>query len=86
MNNNSDCRLTTIDNPFNPFEQFTLWYSFDVEHQYNTCSKVARLSNVTDDMSQDEIDLEVERVIDEIIRQDFLNIYIKVTRNQPELH
>jgi hypothetical protein len=77
----NDCRLTTIDNPYNPFEQFTSWYSFDVEHHYNTCSLIARLSNVSDDMSQDEIDIEVERVIDEIIKQDFLNIYKKITRN-----
>ena len=85
MNSQGDCRLTTIDNPYNPFEQFTLWYLFDVEHQYNTCSKIARLANISDDMSQDEIDLELERVIDEIIIQDFLNIYIKVQRNQTEV-
>lgn len=81
MNAQGDTRLTTIDNPYNPFEQFTSWYLFDVEHHYNTCSKIARLASISDDMSQDEIDLELERVIDEIINQDFLNIYIKVQRN-----
>jgi hypothetical protein len=80
----NDCRLTTIDNPFDPFEQFTSWYSFDVEHHYNTCSLIARISNVTDDMSQDEVDEELERVIDEIIKQDFMNIYKKVTKNNTE--
>ena len=82
----NDCRLTTIDNPFDPFEQFTSWYLFDVEHHYNTCALMARLSNTSDDMSQDEIDEETERVIDEIIKQDFLNIYKKVTRKHAKLH
>ena len=82
----NDCRLTTNDNPFNPFEQFTSWYLFDVEHHYNTLALLARLANTSDDMSQDEIDEETERVIDEIIKQDFLNIYQKVYRNQTESH
>ena len=81
---NSDCRLTTYDNPFDPFEQFTSWFMFDVEKGYNTCSKLDRLSNIRDDMSQDEIDEEMERVIDQIIANDFLNIYKKVTRNETE--
>ena len=80
----SDCRLTTVDNPYNPFEQFTSWFMFDVEKGYNTCSKIDRLSNVTDDMSMDEVDEEMERVIDQIIANDFLNIYKKVTREQKE--
>ena len=80
----SDCRLTTVDNPFDPFEQFTSWFLFDVEKGYNTCSKLDRLSNVTEDMSQDEIDEEIERVIDEIIANDFLNVYKKVRRKEEQ--
>lgn len=80
----NDCRLTTVDNPFDPFEQFTSWYMFDVEKGYNTCSYLARIAKLSDDMSQDEIDIETERAIDEIIKYDFMNIYTKVYRNQPE--
>lgn len=80
----NDCRLTTVDNPFNPFEQFTSWYMFDVEKGYNTCSYLARIAKLSDDMSQDEVDIETERAIDEIIKYDFMNIYTKVYRNQPE--
>lgn len=78
------CALTTFDNPYNPFDQFTEWYLFDVEKGYNTCSHMARLANLTDDMTQKEIDEENERVIDKLIEYDFMNIYKKIWRNKPE--
>ena len=78
---NNDCRLTTFDNPFDPFEQFTSWLLFDNAKGYNTCGKLHRISHYTDDMSEKEIDEDHERAIDEIIDNDFLNIYKKVYRN-----
>ena len=76
----STCMLTTIDNPFDPFEQFTDWFMFDVEKGYNTCSYLARIAKLTDDMSDQEVNDEIERAIDEIIQYDFMNIYKKVTK------
>lgn len=77
----NECMLTTFDNPYNPFEQFTEWFLFDVEKGYNTCSYIARIAQFSDDMTQKEIDEENERAIDEIIKYDFMNIYKKVKRN-----
>lgn len=77
----SNCQLSTIDNPFNPFEQFNDWFMFDVEKGYYSCSKQARLANVTDDMTEQEENAEIERAIDEFIKHDFLDLYIKVKRN-----
>lgn len=76
----NDCMLTTFDNPYNPFDQFTLWLMFDKEKGYNTCEHLARIVQLFDDMSEKEIDDETERAIDEIIMYDPLNIYKKVTR------
>lgn len=78
---NNECTLTTFDNPFNPFEQFTSWFLFDVEKGYNSCSYLARIAKLSDDMSQQEVDAEIERAIDEIIKYDFRNIYKKVRRS-----
>ena len=72
--------LTTFDNPFDPFEQFTSWLLFDVEKGYNTCSYLARIVNTSDDMTQKEECEEIERAIDEIIMNNPLNIYKKVQR------
>ena len=76
---NVDCMLTTHDNPYDPFEQFNLWFMFDIEKGYNTCGHLARVAQITSDMAQVEIDRETERAIDSIIANDFLNIYKKVT-------
>ena len=77
---NNECMLTTIDNPYDPFEEFTLWMLFDNEKGYNSSGRLMRIANITDEMSQVEIDQEVERAIDEIIQYDFMNIYKKVRR------
>lgn len=70
--------LTTVDNPFDPFEQFASWLLFDAEKGYNTCEYLARIANVSDSMSDKEVDDEMERAIDEIIQFDVRNIYKKV--------
>lgn len=76
----TDFRLTTFDNPFDPFDDFTSWFMYDVEKGYNTCGYLDRVSNVTEDMSQKEANKEIERAIDEIIELNPLNIYKKVVR------
>lgn len=74
------CRLTTFDNPYDPFEQFTSWFLFDVEKGYNTCSYLGRIARISDQFSEEENEAETERAIDEIIKYDFRNIYKKVTK------
>ncbi len=76
-----ECMLTTFDNPYNPFDDFTSWFMFDIEKGYNTCSYLGRIVNLSDDLCQKEVDEEVERAIDEIIFYDFRNIYKKVYKN-----
>lgn len=75
------CMLTTFDNPFDPFEQFTSWFLFDAEKGYNTCGKLARIAKLSDGLSEREVEKEVNRAIDEIITYDFLNIYKRVWSN-----
>ena len=79
-----DCMLTTFDNPYDPFDQFTLWLMFDKEKGYNTCEYLARIVQLSDDLTEKEVDEETERAIDEIIKYDPFNIYKKVTRESIE--
>ena len=82
MTSNRECTLTTIDNPFDPFEQFTQWRLFDLEKGYYCCERLAKIANISEDMSSVEESNEIERAIDEIIKYDFLNVYKKAVRNK----
>lgn len=72
--------LTTIDNPFNPFDDYKSWLSFDKDHHYDSSERLMRIAQITDDMSSIEEEIEKERAIDEIIKYDFMNVYQKVER------
>lgn len=73
-----ECMITTIDNPYDYFTDFVNWFMFDTEKGYNTCSYLARIAEVTDSMSQPEINEEIGRAVDEMIKYDFMNIYKKI--------
>jgi len=72
------CMLTTIDNPYDPFEQFDDWYMYDLDKGYGSSSYLARIARTSDQLTDEENALEVERAIDEIIVLDFMNIYKKI--------
>lgn len=74
---NTRCRLTTFDNPYDPFQQFDQWFLFDEEKGYHTCAYLGRIARISEQMTDDENAAEIERAIDEIIKFDFRNIYKK---------
>ena len=69
----TECALTTFDNPYNPFEQFTAWFLFDETKGYHTCAYLGRIARTSGQLSDEENNKEVERAIDEIIKYDFQN-------------
>jgi hypothetical protein len=73
--------LTTFDNPYDPFEDFTSWMLFDKEKGYDSSERLMRIANLSDDMTQKEVDDEIERAINEIIKYDFTNNYKKIKQN-----
>lgn len=73
--------LTTIDNPFNPFEDFDSWFLFDIEKGYYSCSLLARITNNANDLTELEEKKDIERAIDEIIKYDPTNMYTKISKD-----
>ena len=74
----SKCMLTTFDNPYNPFDEFTSCFMFDEEKGYHSCAYLGRIAKTSEQLSDEENAQEIERAIDEIIKYDFQNIYKKV--------
>ena len=74
------CAITTFDNPYDPFDQFTQWMLYDNAKGYGTACYLARIARVSDELTDEENSEEIERAIDEIIKYDFRNIYKKVVR------
>lgn len=81
----TDCMVTTYDNPYDYFTQFKDWFLYDMEKGYGTCGYLARITRLAEGMSEEEKNEEIERRVDEIIRLDFTGMYKKVYRNQPVL-
>lgn len=74
--------LTTVDNPYDPFDQFDEWYQFDIDHGYDTCGYIDRIANTSDQFTDQENAEETNRAIDEIIKYDFQNIYRRVKEKE----
>lgn len=72
------CMLTTVDNPYDPFTQFSSWLQFDIEKGYYSCAYLGRIAKTSDALTEMENDQEVERAIDEIVKYDFMDLYKKV--------
>lgn len=72
--------ITTVDNPYDPCDQFDQWYQYDMDMGYNSCAYLDRIAKTSPALSDKENEQEIERAIDEIVRFDPLNLYAKVMK------
>lgn len=72
--------LTTVDNPYNPFTQWDLWYNFDEKTGHCSCGYLDRVSDTSDGLSEEENRRELTRAIDWIVKNDPSNLYRKVSK------
>lgn len=73
--------LTTVDNPFDPFTQFTQWFAFDTASGYHTASFLARIAKTSDELSDVDQRLAIQSAIDEIVRENVSGVHKKVSRS-----
>lgn len=81
MDNNEDFMITTIDNPYNPFDDFDNWFMYDCDKGYYTCNTLARLINDKNLITEKQKDDERKRAIERLIEIDPLAIYKKIYKN-----
>jgi hypothetical protein len=78
---NEDYMLTTVDNPFDPFTQYDQWYWWDFYAGYHTPGALARIANVTEDMSDVDVRWIINKAIDEIVEINAIGVWRKVKRS-----
>lgn len=76
--------LSTIDNPYNPFDQFDEWYAYDMvlarqEGRNTCCGYLAAISQMSSDVTDNEYDAIIEQTIDDICELNLNGKFIKVT-------
>lgn len=57
------CFLTTVDNPYSPYEQFEDWYRFDTDKGYNSSGLLMRMAYTSDQLTDAENAYEIEQAI-----------------------
>ena len=72
--------ISTFDNPYDPFEDFASWYIYDSSKGYNTCGLLALMCGTSNSFTEEVNDALTEEAIDSIIKNDFLHIYKKITK------
>lgn len=72
--------LTTIDNPYDFFDDFDRWYAYDTTHGYNTCSLIDRLANTSTEDSRETYNKEIERAVDKIVKWNIPGVYKKISK------
>ena len=76
--------LTTVDNPFNPFTDFDAWLEYDISLGYNTMSFLDRIAMTSFDLSEPDAAVVIQDAIDEIVQENVLGMWRKVSRTSAE--
>lgn len=77
----AESMITTTDNPYDPFDQFDEWLAFDTIKGYYTLPLLGRVVRTSGELSEADQSLAIEQAIDEIVKENVLGIYKKVSKN-----
>lgn len=72
--------LTTIDNPYSPFDEWDSWLRYDTQAGYGTSGLLARIAVVSDELSETDFNAALTNAIEEIVRENVSGVHTKVTK------
>lgn len=73
--------LTTVDNPYDPFTQYDDWWAWDQRAGYDTPGALARQVMTSNDLSDADQTSTINNAIEEMVSENYLGVYKKVSRN-----
>lgn len=76
--------LTTVDNPYSPFDQFDEWRVYDERLGHHSPDLLGRVAVVSDELNDVAYESAISEAIDEIVRENVSGVYRKVTREYPD--
>ena len=74
-------RLTTVDNPWDPFTHYTEWMQFDEASGYYSNALLARVAIVSDETSELDQDIAVKEAIETIVSQNVSGMHRMAIRS-----
>jgi hypothetical protein len=80
-NQPTEYMLTTVDNPFSPFDEFEEWLAYDIKLGYNTPGMLDRIARVSYDSSEPDQALAIQSAIDEIVQENVSGMWRKALRS-----
>lgn len=73
-------RLTTTDNPYDPFDEYEKWSDFDHFMNYNSAEEVASCEVSSEEWPDVDQVLAYEDAVDECVKLNLTGNRVKVTR------
>lgn len=73
--------LTTINNPYDPVEEFEKWDEFDRSHGYYTNARLAKIHQASSSLTDAENQRAINASVDDFVRlfqQDGSNLYRRI--------
>lgn len=81
---NEEYMLTTTDNPFDPFDQFKEWYSYDLMLGYNTLGYLARIVVTSPELSPADQKEDIVSAMNEIVEHNIYGVHKIVSRTKTD--
>lgn len=73
--------LSTIDNPWDPFDHWDEWYAYDLAHGYGTLALLGRTLVTSNELSEADQHVAYVSAIDEIVDENLSGLHVKVEKS-----
>lgn len=73
--------LSTIDNPWDPFDHWDEWYAYDLAQGHGTLALLGRTLVTSNELSEADQHVAYVSAIDEIVDENLSGLHVKVEKS-----